>query len=173
MTKVKIHENRMINGIEYTSLSLDRKRPIYDLLIPDKWARPFLFPDELEEPTSIGFNVIYKASQFNILHFGEAQFEDQIYCLISTSDGFYVERVKEDEDRDEEIYPSGWRGLLAFIEGYSMFNYLQALYKGRAWYAVPKEYCEMRQNICYKKIPGIKKFIKKFNRINGGLFLGR
>lgn len=150
MTRVKIHKNRIINGIEYTSLSLSNKDPLLTSSIPINWTRPFnLKESEDAKKPWFWINIIYKKSDFNILHFGEAKFKDRVYCIISTPEGFYVE--PQSDDKDEEIYPLDWRGLLVFKEGAAIFDYLNYLYGGRAWYAVPKEYCEMKRNVCYKK----------------------
>lgn len=72
----------------------------------------------------------------SILNFGEVLYIDQAGYIISS----------------KENIPIGpdWVGI--YRDFYDCILHFDGKYNGRWWYFVPKEYCELKPNVCWRRL---------------------
>lgn len=97
-----------------------------------------------ELPGSLGYTYCFSLLDLTIFNFGKIRNDEDTYDnIISITHAMH----------HSGKYPDEWKGLLSNALGRQIHEKLKSQYPRRAWYAVPEEYCYLKQNVCRRKIP--------------------
>lgn len=128
MVKARILED--IDGLSTMTFDL----PFTNLKLPMKFTRW----TKNRIGGSLGYT--YCFSDLTIFNFGKIRNLN----VISITHSMYL---------SDSGYPDEWNGLLSNKRGRKIHDILKHQYRRRAWYAVPDEYCYLKQNVCRRQIP--------------------